>query len=243
MARNPNNVIKVDYNALKSEVVKIESLPEFDIPDYDLANHKEFPKYISAIEKICRGSFEYKQYVGFLRDYVDMNKCSFYKNVTNMDSFKIKIHIHHEPITLYDIVLAVYNKRCAFRESISDEMVAKEVMYNHYKMNIGLIPLSETVHELVHNQYLFVPTTAVFGVYKTFVDIYKDFIEEETLDNLRKAEEASTHYNYTQAESLLNTNMIFIDPSGAYKLPKYEDVISSMKARVEELKLPASARS
>lgn len=236
MARDPNNIIKVDYNAVRKEIFEIENIPDFDIPDYDLNNPKEFPKYISSIEKICRGSYEYKQYVNFLRDYADMNKCSFYENVTNVESFKIKIHIHHEPITLFDIVIAVYNKRCAFRESISDEMVAKEVMYNHYKMNIGLIPLAETVHELVHNQYLFVPTTSVFGMYNKFIEIYKDFIEPETLENVRKAEAVSENYSYAQAESLLNTNMIFVDPSGSYKLPRHEDVIASMKDRVEELK-------
>jgi hypothetical protein len=236
MARDPNSIIRIDYNELKSEVLKIENAPEFDIPDYDLTNPKEFPKYISSVEKICRGSFEYKLYVNFLRDYVDMNKCSFYQNVTNADSFKIKIHIHHEPITLFDITLAVYNKRCAFRESISDEMVAKEVIYNHYKMNIGLIPLAETVHELVHNKYLFVPTTSVFGMYKTFIETYKDFVDPETMENIRRAEMASVNYSHRQAESILNTNMIYIDPSGAYKLPKHEEVMSSMKERVEELK-------
>jgi hypothetical protein len=236
MARDPNNLIKVDYNSIKREVFKVQELETCEIPDYDLDNPKDFPKYLAAIEKICRGSFEYRLFTNFLRDYVDMNKCSFFENVTNIDSYKIKIHIHHEPVTLFDIVIAVYNKRFSMREDLDDEMVAKEVMYNHYKMNVGLIPLSETVHELVHNQYLFVPTTAVFGQYWDFINIYKDFIEPEQLENIKKCEEASKHYDYTQAEALLNTNMIFVDTSGSYKLPKYEDVIASMKDRVEELK-------
>jgi len=236
MARDPNGIIGIDYSTVKREVVEFQSIPDFDIEDYDLSNPKDFPKYIASIEKICRGSFEYKKYVNFLREHGDMNKCSFFENVTNIDSFKIKIHLHHEPITLFDIVMAVYNKRCAFRECISDEMVAKEAVYNHYKMNIGLIPLSETVHELVHNQYLFVPSTAVLGMYKNFIQQYKEFIEPETLDNIKKIEVVSENYDHSKAQSLLDTRMIFVDPSGAYKLPKCEDVIASLKGRVEELK-------
>ena len=50
MARDPNNIIKVDYNSLQKEIFQIENIPDFDIPDYDLSNPKEFPKYISSIE-------------------------------------------------------------------------------------------------------------------------------------------------------------------------------------------------
>lgn len=172
----------------------------------------------------------------FLREYADMNKCSIFENVNNIESFKIKIHIHHEPITLFDMVLAIYNKRCSLREDIDEEMVAKEVMYNHYRMNVGLIPVSQLVHELVHNQYLFIPTWAVFGIYKNFVMAYKDFIEQETLENLKKAEEASRTYDFNQARALLDTSMIFIDTSGAYKTPDYQEVINSLKGRLEDIK-------
>ena len=236
MARDPNNIIRVDYNSLKKEVMTFNEIPEMDIPDYDLNNPKDFPKYISTIEKICRGSFEYRQMTNFLREYADMNKCSIFENVNNIESFKIKIHIHHEPITLFDMVLAIYNKRCSLREDIDEEMVAKEVMYNHYRMNVGLIPVSQLVHELVHNQYLFIPTWAVFGIYKNFVMAYKDFIEQETLENLKKAEEASRTYDFNQARALLDTSMIFIDTSGAYKTPDYQEAINSLKGRLEDIK-------
>ena len=83
-----------------------------------------------------------------------MNKCSFYENVSNIDSNDIKIEIHHEPISLYDICIIVYNKRNFFHENLSE--LLKEVMLLHYKLLIGLIPLAETVHELVHNKYLFI---------------------------------------------------------------------------------------
>ena len=72
-------------------------------------NEKELKRYFDSVERIVRNSFEYKQLVNFLKNYMDMNQCSFYQNVSGEDGYNIKIHIHHEPITLYDIVVAVFN--------------------------------------------------------------------------------------------------------------------------------------
>jgi hypothetical protein len=233
--RNPENINRLDITDTKTDTIKLSSIPEFEIEDWDLSDPKQFKKYINTIEKIVRGSFEYRQFVGFLRDYVGMNKCSIYERITNQDSFKVKIHIHHEPITLYDIVIAVYNRRAANREPLSEDMVAKEVMYQHYMLRVGLIPLSETVHELVHNQFIFIPTTAVFGKYWELVDIYHDYMEPETLDTLKKIEEISTNFNMDENKKVLETHMIHLDTSESYDtdLDKVKQVLES---RIDEIK-------
>lgn len=233
--RNPENINRLDITDTKTDTIKLSSIPEFEIEDWDLSDPKQFKKYINTIERIVRGSFEYRQFVGFLRDYVGMNKCSIYERVTNQDSFKVKIHIHHEPITLYDIVIAVYNRRAANREPLSEDMVAKEVMYQHYMLRVGLIPLSETVHELVHNQFIFIPTTAVFGKYWELVDIYHDYMEPETLDTLKKIEEISTNFNMDENKKVLETHMIHLDTGESYDtdLDKVKQVLES---RIDEIK-------
>ena len=93
---------------------------------------------------------------------MDMNQCSFLQ-VSNNDAYKIKIEIHHYPFTLYDIVCIVYKKRVANYESLDVEMIAKEVTMLHYKLLVGLIPLSVTVHQLVHEGKLFIPVQNVLG--------------------------------------------------------------------------------
>ena len=179
------------------DTIKIENIPTFDIGDYDLTDPKDLMRYFINIERICRNSRTYKKLVNFLREYVDMNKCSFYSNINNIDTYSIKIHIHHSPFTLFDIASIIYSKRVAMGESLSITMVAKEVMYCHYNMIVGLIPLSETVHELVHNGYLFIPTDAVYGKYKEFVQQYQDYLGpiKNTLDRL---EEATKTYDFAK---------------------------------------------
>ena len=51
----------------KIESIKINSLPEFDIEDYDLSNPKELNNYFKSIERICRNSHTYKKFIDFLK--------------------------------------------------------------------------------------------------------------------------------------------------------------------------------
>lgn len=235
--RNPLNKNAIYYeNKDDINVLKIDNLPQYDIHDWDLYDPKDFKKYISTIERNIRGSFEYKRLIQYLRQNLNMNKCSFYENVNNIDTTGIKIHIHHEPITLYDICVIVFNKRMFFHEGLSEELVAKEVMYLHYSLLVGLIPLAETVHELVHNQFLFVPTDRVFGKYKEFVDMYKEFMTPEQLETLQKIEDYTNTYNSDEYKALLQTNYIYLDLSGAYDIPKMEDVLNMVRDRLSDIK-------
>jgi len=236
--RDPQNIQQVEYNGNKISIVKMDDIPPFDIPDYDLLDSKELSKYFDDIErKIIRNSFEYRQMVNFLRENLDMNKCSFYQNVNNIDTFKIKIHLHHEPFTLYDLVTIVYNKRLFFHECLEAELVAKEVMYLHYKLMVGLIPLAETVHELVHNSYLFVPMDKVFGNVQEFINMYEDFMSPEQLDLLeRNRQYTKTYCEELSNNHILNKNYIYLDLTGAYDIPTLEEVVDSMNAKIKEIK-------
>ena len=235
--RDPNNINVVADTGEDITIVEIHNVPEFDIQDYDLLDDKDFKKYMKKVELIIRTSYEYKQLVAYLKNNLDMNKCSFYENVSNLDSRRIKIHIHHEPITLYDICIVVFNKRTMYHESLSEEMLAKEVMFLHYNLMVGLIPLAETPHELVHNNYLFVPTNKVMGKYKEFVDRYREFFLPEQLDILDRIEKATLEYNAElQAKKVLAKNYIYLDLSESMPMPTYDYIIKQMNDRINELK-------
>ena len=219
----------------KIDTIKINSLPEFDIEDYDLSNPKELNNYFKSIERICRNSHTYKKFIDFLREQVDMVKCSFYENVNNIDTFSIKIHIHHAPLTLYDIVTTVYSKRLCNHEPLSELMVAKEVMWVHYNMMVGLIPLSETVHELVHQGMLFIPLNKVFGIYKNFISIYGLYMDPQLKANLSRAEEISRDYDISKQTKILEVDPVYIDPSGAYEFPNREELVEVLSNKVNAI--------
>lgn len=216
------------------EKIQIENLPPFDIGDYDLNDEKEMRKYLFDIERTCRNSYAYKKFIGFLREHVDMNKCSFYENVNNVESYSIKIHIHHAPLTLFDIVEIVVRKRTAKKESLNVNLVAKEIMLLHYLMLVGLIPLSETVHELVHNGYLFIPTDHVFGRYREFIDSYKEYIDSQLMKTLESAEEYTKTYDFMKETEVLKMKMVYIDPSGSYEFPVFKEIVEKIKENIDQ---------
>ena len=216
------------------DVIKLGSIPTFDIEDYDLTKPKKLTAFFFAIERIVRSSWCYKRLTEFLRQNSDMRKCAFYKNVNNIDTTGIHIHIHHEPFTLFDIVSVVYQKRLACHETIDEEDIAQEVMWNHYRMVCGLIPLSETVHELVHNGFLFIPTYSPFGYYKKFVMDYEPFIDRELKRVLATNEAASMQYDFNKETKVLNVQSVYIDPTGSYEFPKREDIIALLQKRISD---------
>ena len=207
MSTNPKNVLSIDSNTPIQEIL-ILGVPEPNIEEYDLTNEKQYMKYLFAIERECRRSFEYKQLMRFLKDNCGMDKDSFLENM-NIEN-GAKVEIHHSPLTLFDIVCTVVNKRNDLGESMSVPMVAKEVMYQHYKLNVGLIPLCKTVHELVHNQYIFIPAWAVLGNYREFLNQYDKWVPLEVKANLRDLETESCNFNMDEMCKVLEHHIVTI---------------------------------
>lgn len=233
--RNPYSLSMVQATSNEPEVIKLTNIPPYDIQDWNLADQKDFKKFLAELEKSVRGSFEYQQYIQYLRNSFNMNSCAFYRNVTNVPNPKIKIHIHHDPITLYDICTIIFRKRQTLGEPIDEESIAKEVMWNHYNGFVGLIPLSETAHELVHANYLFIPCTHVFGEYKEFVNMYKQFFTLDQLDLIKDIEDASELYTSDRAKHLFQQRFTYVDDSGAYDFPDKQKIIQMLNDRKQEM--------
>ena len=234
---DPQNIRQpYEYLIEPQEVIKIDELPNYDLQDWDLNDPKEYIKYIKALEKSVRGSFEYRAMVSYLKQYANMTECAFYKNVTNADTSAIKIEIHHGPFSLCDICEIVYRKRLSFNESLDEHMVAKEVMYLHYNMCVGLIPLSATVHELVGNRYLFISPRNYYGNYKYFSECYKQWILPEQLDTLERLENTPESEYEDIYKTLLSKQYIYADMTGlSEENPSTQDIIGMLKGRIGEI--------
>lgn len=215
------------------DIIRLENIPNFEIQDWDLSEIKQLHKFFYTVERIVRQSHSYKKLINFLREHVSMNSCAFFKNINNIDTTSIHIEIHHEPFTLFDIVNIIYMKRLNLHEPITENQIAKEVLWNHYRMTVGLIPLSETVHELVHNGFLFIPTTSVYGYYKQFYNEYENFIDPSLKQTLLRNEQASLSYDFDKETKILNMQMVYLDPSGSYEFPKKDDIINLMRSKIE----------
>lgn len=220
------------------DIVKIpKDIPIMDIEDYDLFDDKEREKYINDLERHVRSSYEYRNMVQYLREYMNMNSCAFIPNVTNEVNRKIKIELHHSPFTLRDICVTILNKRMKNNEMLTIESVAYEVMFVHYSLMVGLIPLSETAHQLVHSQYIFIPTDKVYGYYKNFVKTYNDYIDPELLDKLDELERLTIVGTYNDSyKEVLEKKYITIDMEGNNQFDKLHELQESLKEKLSELR-------
>ena len=220
------------------DIVKIpKDIPVMDIEDYDLFDDKEREKYINDLERHVRSSYEYRNMVQYLREYMNMNSCAFIPNVTNEVNRKIKIELHHSPFTLRDICVTILNKRMKNNEMLTIESVAYEVMFVHYSLMVGLIPLSETVHQLVHSQYIFIPTDKVYGYYKNFVKTYNDYIDPELLDKLDELDKLTIAGTYNDSyKEVLEKKYITIDMEGNNQFDKLHELQESLKEKLSELR-------
>lgn len=238
--QDPGNIRNIPINTNTNSLLELTKITEFEDSVYDLDDEKDFQKYIKEIEKAVRTSIEYRRFISYLRDYMDMNKCAFFENTTRDRDSKVKIEIHHYPFTLYDICKIVYNKRTFYGESVEREMVAKEVMQLHYQLVIGLIPVSETIHELAHNEWIFIPVDKVLGNWQAFRDAYKDFMEADQYDVLERIVEYSGEYEDKGKERnrriLQQTNIYLNYDDPSYKIPDLRSAYENMRNRIDVIK-------
>lgn len=155
-----------------------------------LEDEKKRQKFIQGVERLIRGSLEYREYITFLRTEINMNSCFFYDKI-DRNEMNVALEIHHDPFTLYDLCEIVIMKRINEGEDIQPFNVAEEVMKLHFMGLVGLVPLSKTVHKLVHNGQLFVPINHVYGNLKEFIERYKTGLSPDHINLLKKAAEMS----------------------------------------------------
>lgn len=207
---------------MKKKNIFISKFNKPECMEYTVRNNtdKEIEKFIKRIEKNVRSSMEYRDYISYLKEYVDMNHCAFYTNMDNNSGGKVKIEIHHEPFTLFDISKIVYNKFIIEGFPLNDLYIAEEIMDLHYTNQVGLIPLSKSIHQIYHNSnQIVIPLNLVYGDYMSFCKNYNDYItDEQILDKLeRKINETkglkSSDFNK------LNPKYVYIEVDG-FTLPQ-----------------------
>lgn len=204
---------------IRNMQIRIDELPQRSEPKYNTPRDRE--KYIKTVEQIVRRSEPYKEYVKFLRENLDMNQCLILKNIRNVSGKHYRIEIHHEPFTLFDIIETVINRRLQFNEPIRTLPVSDEVMSLHYDGKVGLVPLTVTMHELVHNGRIFIPLQYVYQDYAGFFREYEHYFNQNTVDKLEAKVNLSMHTDSIVSDAL-DVEFVYTEVDG-FKFPEIPD--------------------
>lgn len=168
------------------EVAVFENPGEFEFSE-NYETDTEKTALVKKIEALVRASMEYSDYISFLRTNVGMDSCAFFNNVSKSNNKKIRIEVHHTPLTLFDITKLVLDKAIDEGEEINALLIAEKVVRIHYMNQVGLIPLSKTLHEVVHNSdKLVIPMYMIYGDYRAFLKEFEDQLEKKENQGIYK---------------------------------------------------------
>ena len=212
--------IKKKYRTMKID--KPEKEYEYRVP---LKTSKERDRCIKRIERIVRSSLEYRDYIQYLKTYVDMTSCAFFSNINNSgaENKKIKIEIHHEPFTLYDYADVVLSKYLQEGLPINEMLMADEVMMLHYQNTVGLIPLSKTIHQMIHkSNKVKIPLYLIYGNYSKFLSEYSEYISDDLTAKLERKINETKALNDMSYDDL-ECQFTYIETEGVETAQKMDD--------------------
>lgn len=182
-----------------------------------ITTDKQRIKLIMTIERLVRQNIDYKDIITFLRKNLDMNQCEFFENF-KAGKRRGMIEIHHAPFDLFSIVEVVMDRMEKEVGYIDEYPVADQVLRMHYEGLIGLIPLSVTCHQLVHDGKLIVPLNCVYGRFVEFTREYYDELGEDRLAVL--SENIQLTKNIKRSDfNILNVTYIYTKVDG-FSLPQ-----------------------
>lgn len=216
--------------ASRSMAVSIDELPERPKPKF--RSPKDRKKYIMSCEAVIRKSSEYKEYIKFLKQKMNMSKCAVLRGLDNTNGKHYTIEIHHEPFTLFDIVETVLAKRETYGESLGILNIADEVMELHYSGEVGLIPLSKTVHELVHHDRIFIPLQFIYHDYANFYKQYQPHINPSVKDKIEAKVNLSLRTDDVVSDSL-DVEFVYVSIDG-FDFPQIPDEWKSVVSMIPQ---------
>lgn len=167
-------------------------------------------KVIAYLEKLIRKSYEYKQYITYLKSELDITKCAITPSL-DIKEYGIGLEFHHYPLTLYDIADTILRKYLYTKkenDTVSLFNVMEEVMKEHYLGDVGLVPLTKTAHEMAHNGSLKIPISAVNGKYENFMNKYYKYLTPEMIEKIQNAtlitDDIAKEFNNKLEKNILN---------------------------------------
>ena len=173
---NSEEIREVNFDAFDLDVSVVHLETEEDVSD----------KIVSYIEKMIRKSNEYRNYISYLKNEVNLTKCSLLEGL-DIEEAKFSLEFHHFPLNLFEITSAIIRKKIEDLddgETLSCFDVADTVMQEHYKNNIGLVPLSSTLHKMAHNKSIIIPYSKIYGNYESFIKTYGSYLPDEVSERV-----------------------------------------------------------
>lgn len=212
------NIYYISGGLDKLELIELDETNMLS-PDYETKYRIVTVKKIKKITSIIRASFEYKSYIYFLKNTLNLDRCAFFEGYDlNVGS----IEIHHAPFTLYQYCVTVANKHLKEKDYFKSMEVAEEVCLLHYNFKVGLVPLNPTAHELADSDKLPIHPDLVLGDWESFYIEYKEFHSDEIKKCYNDAKSLINSQDYTEFPAILKRNEIKFNIQNQIGVDKFD---------------------
>ena len=181
-------------------------------------------KLFAYLKKMCRNSYEYKEYMRHFKDVLENTKCKVFG--IDINEVPVSIEIHHTPFSMETIVGAVTAKMFDVQGvPIDPKDISEEVMRLHYEGKIGLIPLTSTIHEAVHSNTIHIKPSDIYGNYQEFFEEYEEYLDDDAIQHYNNVisltNEEVDLYNKEKLKRVISEyNVVYEDDDDSLKYKK-----------------------
>lgn len=190
-----NIVIRNEYNEYPDIITYDEKNPTvsspyatFDLPFYQtretLIDVDVFRNFIRNVEMRFRSSREYKAYKAYLIEYLGIDRCQIFGNITTEDA---DIELHHNVLGLFDISLLICNHIINTVGVISSFDLIQLLIQEHWNNRVGVTFLSKTAHQIYTNDNEgYIPPEMTFGAWWELLYRYRYGVTYELANKVLK---------------------------------------------------------
>lgn len=203
-----NKIPNIEFKkTIQNPTIDSDTSP-FALPFYKdieyFSSLDNFVSFIKSVESLVRNSKYYKRYISYLKEDIGLNFCQVLSNIkVDDESAKTKIEMHHGPIlTLFDYISIVVEHMLVNNIKIDTFNVADIIIDEHFQNRIQVVMLSETVHEEVHENNIFLNTKHAFGDLNAFLKKYKDGISDDQIYKINRYIELCEKYDSFDKQTL-----------------------------------------
>lgn len=181
-------------------------------------------KLYSYLKRMCRGSYEYKEYIKYFKEVLENTKCKVFG--IDITEVPVSIEVHHTPFSMESIVSAVAMKMYDLEGvPLDPKHISERVMRLHYDGKIGLIPLTSTIHEAVHSNTIHIKPSDIFGDYHSFFRDYEEYLSEDAIDHYNNvislSDEQVDMYNKEKLKRVISEyNIVYEEDDDGLKYKK-----------------------
>ena len=186
-----NKIPGIDVNKPNTNPTIDSEESYYEIPFYKDADYmfslENEVAFIKAVERMVRTSKYYSRYIAHLKVDLGLNFCQVKGNISEDEDAGVKdlIEMHHGPIfTLFDVTSIILNYMLVKGMRITTFSVANKVIEEHFKHRVQTVMLCETVHQLVHDNKVFLNYRQGFGDLYSFLEVYYEGLDEITVNKI-----------------------------------------------------------